>query len=113
MPDREKVILALKIHAEGCGYKTDFCTAQGCPYAEKDYNCDIEQMCHDAAELLKEQDNCENCAIAIEDRQPIVRCKDCKWFEMSRYGERGFCKNVELIRRTTFYCADGERREEE
>ena len=38
----------------------------------------------------------------------IVRCKDCKWFEMPRYGERGFCKNVELIRRTTFYCADGE-----
>ena len=37
----------------------------------------------------------------------IVRCKDCKWFEMPRYGERGFCKNVELIRRTTFYCADG------
>lgn len=43
----------------------------------------------------------------------LIRCKDCKWFEMSRYGERGFCKNVELIRRTTFYCADGERREEE
>lgn len=29
-------------------------------------------------ERLKEQDNCENCAIAIEDRQPVVRCKDCK-----------------------------------
>ena len=47
-------------------------------------------------------------------REPvdIVRCKDCKWFEMSRYGERGFCKNVELISRTTFYCADGERKPE-
>ena len=55
MADREKVVLALKIHAEGCGYKTDFCTAQGCPYVEKDYNCDIEQMYHDALELLKEQ----------------------------------------------------------
>lgn len=29
-------------------------------------------------ELLQEQNNCKNCAIAIEDRQPIVRCKDCK-----------------------------------
>ena len=29
-------------------------------------------------ELLKEQDNCENCAIAIEDRQLVVRCKDCR-----------------------------------
>ena len=46
----------------------------------------------------------------VVDKMPdaIVRCKDCKWFEMPRYGERGFCKNVELIRRTTFYCADGE-----
>lgn len=43
----------------------------------------------------------------------LIRCKDCKWFEMPRYGERGFCKNVELIRETTFYCADGERREPE
>lgn len=25
-------------------------------------------------------DDCENCAIAIEDRQPVVRCKDCKYW---------------------------------
>lgn len=43
-------------------------------------------------------------------KESIIRCKDCKWFEMPRYGERGFCKNVELIRETMFYCADGERR---
>lgn len=35
-------------------------------------------MVADALALLKEQDNCENCAVAIEDRQPVVRCKDCK-----------------------------------
>ena len=124
MADREKVILALKIHAEGCGYKTDFCTAQGCPYAEKDYNCDIEQMCHDAFELLKEQDNCENCAIAIEDRQPLVRCKDCangevctqswdgvQYVECHAHEEEGY--DHEDGHPLDWFCADGERREEE
>ena len=36
-------------------------------------------VCENAIALLKEQNNCENCAIAIEDRQPVVRCKDCKY----------------------------------
>lgn len=60
-----------------------------------------------AEELLKEQKRKKG------SEDSIVRCKDCKWFEMPRHGERGFCKNVELIRETTFYCADGERRESE
>lgn len=37
----------------------------------------VGQTISDALSLLKEQDNCENCAIAIEDRQLVVRCKDC------------------------------------
>lgn len=60
-----------------------------------------------AVALLKEQDNCENCAIAIEDRQPVVRCKDCKHnqahgcnvlcdlFYGSHY-PNGFCDQGEL-----------------
>lgn len=99
MADREKVIKGLQAHADGCGYRSHHCDAMECPYRYGDESCDIEEMCRDALELLKEQPQ-------------IVRCKDCKWFEMSRFGERGFCKKVELIRRTTFYCADGERREE-
>ena len=38
----------------------------------------------------------------------LIRCKDCKWYRMPRYGEEGYCENMELIRKTTFYCADGE-----
>jgi Zn finger protein HypA/HybF involved in hydrogenase expression len=34
----------------------------------------------DAIALFREHDDCENCAIAIEDRQPVVRCKDCKYW---------------------------------
>jgi len=66
-------------------------------------------------ELLKEQDNCENCAIAIEDRQPVVRCKDCvkhlDKHETELNGE--LYRYCELHKRWTtddWYCADGERR---
>lgn len=65
--------------------------------------------------LLKEQDNCENCAIAIEDRQRVVRCKDCK------HGKK---HNINIIECTkahdynlehqefhhkNWFCADGEK----
>lgn len=62
---------------------------------------------NDAISLLKEQDNCENCAIAIEDRQPIVRCKDCK----KRYKKScGYFYADGRIMCDDWFCADGERR---
>ena len=68
-------------------------------------------------ELLKEQDNCENCSIAIEDRQPIVRCKDCK-----HRGDRNKCivafvaEKQEMPyffydNRGEWFCADGKRKD--
>jgi len=48
---------------------------------------------YDALDLLKEQDNCENCAIGIEDRQPVVRCKDCKYWRQL-YGDRPFYSSI-------------------
>ena len=41
--------------------------------------------------------------------QELVRCKDCKWFVMPQYGERGFCKNHEIITQTVWFCADGRK----
>ena len=40
----------------------------------------------------------------------LIRCKDCKWFEMPRFGERGFCKCLDMVTGTVWYCADGERK---
>ena len=56
MIDREKVIKALQIHADGCGYRSHHCDAMECPYRYGDESCDIEEMCHDALAMLKEQD---------------------------------------------------------
>lgn len=39
----------------------------------------LKEVMETALELLK-QDGCENCAMAIEDRQMVIRCKDCRWW---------------------------------
>lgn len=97
------------------------------------YNCLLlskpENMCvfvrkdvvGDTIALLKERDNCENCAIAIEDRQPVVRCKDCKYWH-PLFKPDGYCDcddmwrslegettEVEYIRTNEdFYCGYAE-----
>ena len=67
---------------------------------------------------LKEQNNCENCAMAIEDRQLIIRCKDCKYWrqgccdcdDMWRLldGEITEVNNIETD--SDFYCGYAEKR---
>jgi Zn finger protein HypA/HybF involved in hydrogenase expression len=106
MPDREKVIKGL----EHCR-KT---SCESCPYNAADVKssnpiCLINEMLSDALALLKEQDNCENCAIAIEDRQPIVRCKDCK--NLGYTNSHWFCKWLNRCVDEDWFCADGEQKE--
>ena len=57
--------------------------------------------------LLKEQNNCENCAIAIEDRQPIVRCKYCKYLNTPANGVP-FCKRIKKFVDENWFCGDGD-----
>ena len=111
MIDRERVIKAY----ECCKNSFDR-ICEKCPY-EKD-------CCHDGipmfvikemVALLKEQDNCENCAIAIEDRQSVVRCKDCKHgFRLDDTNYivcgRPFASNRET-HTEEWFCADGKRKE--
>lgn len=56
MVEMEKVIKGLQAHADGCGYRSHHCDAIECPYRYGDESCDIEEMCRDALELLKEQE---------------------------------------------------------
>lgn len=78
-------------------------------------------MVADALALLKEQDECENCAVAIEDRQPVVRCRDCKHAVLTSRGEAKYCQFWQededgnfggdpLYLDGDFFCAGGERR---
>lgn len=57
--------------------------------------------------VLKEQNSCENCAIAIEDRQPIVRCKYC----VNRHNSlncRMFSEGMDTS--DDWFCADGKHK---
>lgn len=55
MPDRGKVIKGLEAHEKGCGHRSHYCDVMECPYRYWDESCNIEEMCHDAIVLLKEQ----------------------------------------------------------
>ena len=47
-----------------------------------------------------------NAATPTIDAVPVVRCRDCKW-----YDERiSMCDNLGLPREQTFFCADGRKR---
>ena len=79
MADREKVIKEYENYVNS--------------YISLTTNHDYEFEMHKAVlALLKEQDNCENCAIAIEDRQFVVRCKDCIWFHKPDAKTKKSCK---------------------
>lgn len=99
MTDRAKVIKEFELFIK------DFypaCTSEG---VELD-------MFREVLALLKEQENCENCAIAIEDRQLIVRCKDCK-----HRAENHRCYADNPMRGSyvgnNWFCADGEAKDKD
>lgn len=95
MTDREKVIKWLE------SYLLDVMT-------QSDVIMLDVSIVANAIALLKEQNNCENCAIAIEDRQPVVRCRDCKHWEPERDGH---CPYNHIFTAPDWFCADGERKD--
>ena len=104
MPDREKVI---KKFADYVYYFKAYCTSDAYDH----------EMLKAVLDLLKEQENCENCAIAIEDRQPIVRCKDCKHGRRMKTenGIEVYCENNRIERifcEQDWFCADGRKNDD-
>ena len=107
MNDREKTIKGLKY----C--KEYFSCCDKCPYWDSGTNC-VADMANDAFILLKEQDNCENCAIAIEDRQPVVRCKDCVYHHYTNDSNHiPYCELIDYGYgwKGDDFCSRGKRRE--
>lgn len=49
-----------------------------------------------------------NAATPTIDAVPVVRCKDCKWYDK----QISMCNNCALPREQTFFCGDGRRRSE-
>ena len=103
MPDREKVIYDIGRCICHVPYACRECSRYG------KISC-IEELLADALELLKEQNVCENCAIAIEDRQPVVLCKDCEHSKSYSNGKMFGCEFGNGLHEPDWFCADGERR---
>ena len=94
--DREKVIKGLRC------IKGDTILCRECDYADVDgygnYSCKIN-CAIDAIELLKEQPQ-------------IVRCKDCKHKEESVSPSwEAWCNRLHCVCDLDWFCADGERKE--
>ena len=53
-------------------------------------------------EVLKNDTECENCEIAIEDRQKVVRCKDCR---------KNMLCELTIDKPRDWFCADGKVRQ--
>ena len=124
MPDREKVIKGLEI----CKERNYCCTE--CPYYDLDaaMGCHSNELMADALALLKEQEMDtealkKSYKELAEKGEPIVRCKDCKWWDKKDGANYGYCHACKHgyysdhweigIYRTykgDFFCADGERR---
>ena len=110
MPDREKTISDLQRVVAHAG---DALAIDGLilnPFV-------IIPLMKDALALLKEQDeqirikteNFNRLVAKVEVMPEIVRCKDCKHYEMPKFGEFGYCNQNRMVTKTIWYCADGER----
>lgn len=85
----------------------------------------------DADELLKGKEDHQMISTHLiwnaptADALPVVRCKDCRWWDKSEDSPFGYCMamkhgymsanwEIGIYRKYKgdFYCADGERREE-
>ena len=58
---------------------------------------------HDVASTIDE--------IATVDAEPVVRCKDCRWFENDGYHTN--CQIMRFCVEAEDYCSRGERKEDE
>ena len=77
-------------------------------------------ICH---ALQKTQYSMDECPLAgIDDAVPVVRCKDCRWWDNSDDSPFGYCMamkhgymsanwEIGIYRKYKgdFYCADGEK----
>ena len=131
MPDRKKVIKGLEICIDRVPGKYD-CIE--CPYEIDGNYCEVN-LAKDALELLKKQEAQKflvdengkitpipivfpNCP--LKEQETVVRCKDCKHVCFCDTTEIlpdipvfAKCTLTDEVHGSDWFCADGERREDE
>ena len=113
MKEYEELIKALR-------YCSEASNEMGCSECTVDRTVDcVGKLMRDAADaierLMAEVDRKDKALQAwvttweSADAVPVVRCKDCKWFDGENCCEK---IGIIVIDAELFYCADGERRTE-
>jgi hypothetical protein len=85
-------------------------------------NCNVMFGNYDDLKLLKswKMDYCKFCGQALdwsdgerEEVEEVVRCKDCKYFQLAKVNNKGFliCSASGMEITETDYCSYGERKE--
>lgn len=73
----------------------------------------IEAVSHGCQEWRGIFGRCEENILALPPAQPeIIRCRECKEWEMYGNGCQGWCEKLGLISYDDDYCGWAERREE-
>lgn len=71
---------------------------------------------------IKDDADCIIDTAPTVDAVPVVRCKDCEWYVRSIIKQDGtldkrykpdWCDLYRRVREETYFCADGERRDDE
>ena len=96
MPDREKVIKGLETCSDVYYGADGACSS--CPYSQTNGDRCLAELVHDAIAMLNEQPE-------------IVRCKDCKHWDSEEHD----C-NIKIgwfACGADWFCADGERRDDD
>ena len=113
MADIENVIKGLKT----CAGRPHDCAGKKCPYFDTD-ECRIV-LEKDALELLKEYQKTRleiahemvSSSILMYQGKELVQCKDCKHGYLYDFGQSVDCEFNELAKDPDWFCADGERRD--
>ena len=62
------------------------------------------------ARCFSEHEDDEEDGVIIQE---LIRCKDCKWYDTSKNGVNGFCRNLAIPFDSYEWCSRAERRSEE
>ena len=125
---REKVIKGLECCKQGVNFADAVCGE--CPYRDGTDEC-IAILMADALEYIKESDDIRAFYVEkmdmllaeLKDRPDVVRCCECKYAHLTYAGEVKYCDRISmpddegdygyaLYLPGDFYCACGERMEE-
>lgn len=111
MVDIEKVLKGLRIERECVSRDCDRDCEKCDLVQERDWLMSVYDDAISILEGLENNNGCENCSMAIEDRPPVTRCIECRYSHWVNH-ETGnvVCKIGHGVNPPDWFCPDGKKR---